>query len=599
MADLKSLLLLSMLTTVASIRHSQNVIFRKTSEVTITRSRWLLVFSMNLEPYNSLLNELKKEIDEATLVGKNLENDCIGNEKGKCLNLWCPLMQDIKIMKASVEVIERYLHGFTLLQNREKRSVLPIMGKALNVLFGTITEKELDVLERRLKASEKGQLELAQVEKDSMTILNITRVELADNRRNINELVGGFKKMQVELGNITGELVTRVIKLEDCIRKYLRFLTIVDQLQKRLQALLGSIRNLQVQFDMLALGHLSPNIVEPSTLKDHLLEVQSKLPHHLRLPADPTAKLWHYYKSLGCLTLIKDDRLLIMVSLPLLDTGSIYEVFKVINLPIPYPREKQGLGTVAKYKIETENIALDQTREKFMLLTPSEAEKCKHNLLGTCVSNSPIYTFSNHHLCVMELFRDNRKGIGRHCQIEILLDVILPKAIRITDGVWAIASRDESEVSQVCTGKSPKEIKISPPLTTLQVPLGCGVYGGTITLPPYYQAEEKFETSDSFLPLINTTLISRLSLWEPLIRKFPNITLQAIPNVLSPLKKTNLRELMHKLDALREQNSPKESKRVGSSTWIILIIAISLIILSVSLTLSLIIRHCFSKLKER
>ena len=50
-------------------------------------------------------------------------------------------------MKASVEVIERYLHGFMLLQNREKRSVLPIMGKALNVLFGTITEKELDVLE--------------------------------------------------------------------------------------------------------------------------------------------------------------------------------------------------------------------------------------------------------------------------------------------------------------------------------------------------------------------------------------------------------------------------------------------------------------------
>ena len=163
---------------------------------------------MNLEPYNSLLNELKKEIDEATLVGKNLENDCIGNEKGKCLNLWCSLMQDIKIMKASVEVIERYLHGFTLLQNREKRSVLSIMGKALNVLFGTITEEELDVLERRLKASEKGQLELAQVEKDSMTILNITRVELVDNRRNINELVEGFKKMQVELGNITGELVT-------------------------------------------------------------------------------------------------------------------------------------------------------------------------------------------------------------------------------------------------------------------------------------------------------------------------------------------------------------------------------------------------------
>ena len=44
-------------------------------------------------------------------------------------------MQDIKIMKASVEVIERYLHGVTLLQNSEKRSVLPIMGKAFKRTF--------------------------------------------------------------------------------------------------------------------------------------------------------------------------------------------------------------------------------------------------------------------------------------------------------------------------------------------------------------------------------------------------------------------------------------------------------------------------------
>ena len=128
--------------------------------------------------------------------------------------------------------------------------------------------------------------------------------------------------------------------------------------------------------------------------------------------------------------------------------------------------------------------------------------------------------------------------------MEILLDVILPKAVRITDGVWAITSRDESELSQVCAGKSPKTIKINPPLFTLRVPLGCGVYGDSITLPPYFQAEEKFETSDAFLPLINTTLISGMGLWEPLIRKFPNITPQAIPEILAPLRKMTLNELL-------------------------------------------------------
>ena len=248
----------------------------------------------------------------------------------------------------------------------------------------------------------------------------------------------------------------RVLQLEDCIRKYLHFSTIINQLHQKLQTLLGSIRDLRVQLDMRSLGHLSPNIVDPTLLRDHLLEVQAKIPRHMKLPADPATELWHHYNSLGCLTLIENGRLLIVVSFPLLDSSNIYEVFQVIYLPIPYPHRKQGSGTVAKYKLESENIALDLTMERFMLLIPTEAEKCKYDLLRACISNSPIHTFSNHRLCVMELYRDNRRGIEQHCPVEILLNVILPKAVRITDGVWAIASRDESELSQVCAGKSPK-----------------------------------------------------------------------------------------------------------------------------------------------
>ena len=45
--------------------------------------------------------------------------------------------------------------------------------------------------------------------------------------------------------------------------------------------------------------------------------------------------------------------------MPLLDAGSVFEVFEVINLPISYPDAKQGLGIVAQYKIEPENIAFN------------------------------------------------------------------------------------------------------------------------------------------------------------------------------------------------------------------------------------------------
>ena len=115
MAGLKSLFLLSVLAMASSLRHSQNVIFCKTSEVTITRSKWLIVFTINSEPYHSLMHELRKEITGANIMGKGLEKDSRGSEEGKCLNLWCPLMQKINIMKSSIEIMGGYLEGVKLL----------------------------------------------------------------------------------------------------------------------------------------------------------------------------------------------------------------------------------------------------------------------------------------------------------------------------------------------------------------------------------------------------------------------------------------------------------------------------------------------------
>ena len=82
--------------------------------------------------------------------GKGVEKDCIGPEKGKSRNFWCRLMQDI--MRNSIEIMGGYLKGMKLLQNRKKRSVLPIIGKALNVLFGTVSEEELDVIGGKFSA---------------------------------------------------------------------------------------------------------------------------------------------------------------------------------------------------------------------------------------------------------------------------------------------------------------------------------------------------------------------------------------------------------------------------------------------------------------
>lgn len=121
----------------------------------------------------------------------------------------------------------------------------------------------------------------------------------------------------------------------------------------------------------------------PAHLREILVGIRTLLLHHLRLPVDPIEELWKYYRSLF------DDKLLILLSVPLLDKDSTFEIYK---LPIPYPQADQKLGAVALYKIETEFLVLNLPRTKFMLLSNVEATKCKNDALGICIYRKNILT---------------------------------------------------------------------------------------------------------------------------------------------------------------------------------------------------------------
>ena len=130
-----------------------------------------------------------------------------------------------------------------------------------------------------------------------------------------------------------------------------------------------------------------------------MIKIQTQLPHYLHLPVDTTEELRKYHNALGCVTLIENDKLLILMSVSLLDRDSTFERYQVINLPVPYPKTDQT-GAVARYRLETEYIALNLARTKFMMLPEEEVSKCKADALRTWTSTSPIYVTGYYKLCV-------------------------------------------------------------------------------------------------------------------------------------------------------------------------------------------------------
>lgn len=131
---------------------------------------------------------------------------------------------------------------------------------------------------------------MAQSVRESVSILNVTRLELAKNRGSITWLISHlvFRK---EVINVTMFVTTELQKLEGFLQRYFQLLAIMSKVRQTSHSLMVLLGHVRAQLDMLSLGHLSPSIITPERLREVLLEIQAKLPHHLTLPVDPTQQL--------------------------------------------------------------------------------------------------------------------------------------------------------------------------------------------------------------------------------------------------------------------------------------------------------------------
>lgn len=112
----------------------------------------------------------------------------------------------------------------------------------------------------------------------------------------------------------------------------------------------------------------------PQDLKSLLLSIKTKLPRTLRLPGNPDEDLWSFYKFLTCTSTTEDNKLLIILSIPLLDAQDTYSIYKVHNLPALMTNQSNsiidnGWSMVAQYDLEANSIAVNTDRTQYMLLS--------------------------------------------------------------------------------------------------------------------------------------------------------------------------------------------------------------------------------------
>ena len=565
MQRLPIILVLLGLTLATQVR--QNVVFRKVSEVTTTRSRWSITFVIDLNPYVTVMNTVEENINHLLGVIRTVVENRAPGSNG-LVNEFRGLSNELETLRETYFGVNARLAANHALHPRNKRSLVPFIGKAFSFLFGTVSEGDLGAIRRNLHILRSNQVGLAHVVQESLSLINVSRARLAENRQTLNLIVSDMGAINEQIANVTQKLDNRIFQLETLLPMYLQLDGLVEEIKQSLQKALIYVEHLQLQLNMLSIGKLSPTIIFPLKLRDLLIDIQTRIAAPLRLPGDPKADLWHFYKMLTCTTIVEEDKILVVVPVPLLDSNDDFEVYRVHNLPIPFNASDGVMaGSLASYRLEAEAIAVNTQRTNFVLLTQGELEGCSKASIGFCSIRSPVYPISLNRFCITALFMKNTEIVEQNCRPMVRLNAVLPMAEYLTNGNWIITTQRKLVFSLVCqeNERGTREIEVQPPLDIIRLPMSCSASNEYMSLMPYYQKESKSEVEDSISELLLNARVANTTIWKPFHEKLPNFSSIQLPDRLQTVEQIPLRRL---ITELADQNELVEDTAGSYPAWL-------------------------------
>ena len=143
---------------------------------------------------------------------------------------------DEQNMNATHNYIIDGLSEDRLLLRHEKRSLLPIIGEAAIWLFGLVTDADLTNIRKNIKNLAKNQRDIMQVIQESISILNMSQIEIAENRQAVADLLVSVTALDKMLEHLIDDIRKQIQETKYFLEMYLKLnlitLEIKDMIRK-------------------------------------------------------------------------------------------------------------------------------------------------------------------------------------------------------------------------------------------------------------------------------------------------------------------------------------------------------------------------------
>ena len=224
----------------------------------------------------------------------------------------------------------------------------------------------------------------------------------------------------------------------------------------------------------------SPAVIPPVALRDLVKRIRAKLKPNprLSLPYDPDmAGIWKYYQVMKITPVVIDKLLVILLTLPILDSTLELNVYRAHNLPAIPP----GHEVAATYVLEGDYFAIGRHGVYAALPSESSIQMCLDSDLAICMMGQALYPTMHITWCIYALFIEDEGRIKRDCRynIEPFLD---NRAQSLGGYMWALSSIKQEQLQIRCLEET-HVIQVRPPLQIVYIGNGCEGYSPSMYIP--------------------------------------------------------------------------------------------------------------------
>ena len=610
-----------------------SVIFEPYPKVKLSRSSYKVIGFINFDVYHNAFNKMRKymarfksdlyntkvagplynvgllgaERDESGPMASFIKKPCKGQECfmvkqmkllryeiGRAKVLYDKIytqfteairdLEEIKVRDVRKEVPEH--RGYYEVSKKDSSTFLKARHKRIVGIYAAYRShknaEEISELKNTFETMEKhNRLQQDQI-LELGAFLNVTHGYVTANRLVINEI-------QVRLTELNATLLSLMDTFN--VHQYIVFFLIearasMSRINMGMLTLQQNVQGIYEYLRVISTHRINPLVIPPRDFKIILKGVRDKLSANprLRLPENPETHLWKYYYIARVIPIVTKSYLLIILTMPLIDTSLQMNLYKVHNLPIINP----PIGTQHytkdrfhyKYVVEGEYFAVSYDKAYVSVPPPLEIQTCQATDGYLCLMNQAMYPTSTNNWCIYSLFIKDRKKIDENCHIKVELRSTTV-AVSLGGYMWAISPIATEKIQIRCLEES-RIVTIKPPLTLLEIGNGCEGYSPSIYIPAKSQmsSENKeafkqtffMDFNDEYQNLSRNALISRVS-----YRHLSEKEKELLPGILASIPPL-------KFDALnkRIEDIPYEANiKVSSNTALMVTLGLALVLVGV------------------